>query len=112
MYGYSKAGNEWKDTGKGSFRVTKAADSNKQRMLVRNPIGKLTFNAGFYKGMKIEKVKGGVKFNAFVVTDEPSIGGAAPVAPKPELKGFMVKLKEENVAKAMTILEAGVASCE
>eukprot|EP01034_Spumella_vulgaris_P031405 gene31405-38787_t len=86
LYGYSKAGNEWKDTGKGSFRVTRSADTNKQRMLVRNPIGKLTFNAGFYKGMQIEKVKGGVRFSAFVVTDEPSIGGAAAVAPKPELK--------------------------
>ncbi len=111
LFGFSKQANEWKDTGKGSFRITRSADSKKQRMLVRNPIGKLTFNAAFYKSMTIEKVKGGLRFSAFVVVDEPTVGGSAAAAPKPELKNFMIKLKEGDIADALAKLEAGVASC-
>ncbi len=110
LFGFSKDSNEWKDTGKGSFRVTRNIDTNKQRMLVRNPIGKLTFNAGFYKGMKIEMVKGGLRFSAFVAADEAVVGGSSGPG-KVELKNFMIKLKDADIANAMANLEAGVASC-
>ncbi len=116
LFGYHKESKEWKDTGKGSFRVTRDRNTKKQRMLVRNPIGKLTFNAGFYKGMKIEKVKNSLRFSAFVVVDEPTIGGSDSAAGAkkvvPELKGFMVKLKDTDVDNVLSKLEAGVAACE
>lgn len=112
LFGFSKESKEWKDTGKGSFRVTRDRITNKQRMLVRNPIGKLTFNAGFYQGMKFDRVKNAIRFSAFVVIDEPVIGGGPAAKPVPELKGFMVKLKDSDVESVLSKLEAGVAACE
>jgi hypothetical protein len=52
--------------------------------------------------MKIEKVKGGVRFSAFVSA------GDAP----PELKGFWVKMRDENAELAVKALQDGVDSCQ
>lgn len=93
-------GSEWKDIGKGTFRVTKAADSNKQRMLIRNPIGKITFNASFYPNMKLEKTKTGVRFSAFVEsTNNKSV-----------LNNFLVKLKATDVDSTISRMEASIQS--
>ena len=135
LYGFNKEDNEWKDMGKGTFRLSKlqpaaageGAGSGggggggvKQRMLVRNPIGKIIFNAAFYRGMKIERVKGGLRFSAVVAPEEkPSVstgaaieGGAATAPPKAELKGFMLKLKADEIERTAAKLEAAVAAVQ
>ena len=43
--------------GKGSLRITKNPVSNKQRLLVRNLMGKITLNANFYEKMEFKEVK-------------------------------------------------------
>ena len=89
---------EWIDVGKGIFRVTKCTESGKQRMLVRNSVGKIIFNAAFYKGMKIDKKsKGMLSFG--VVTD--ASGG---------LKTFLLKVKETDVAVVYSSMQSAIAS--
>jgi len=89
---FDKKATEWKDMGKGTFRITKTVDTGKHRMLMRSLTGKIMFNASFYYSMKFDKIKGGIKFNAFVV-DEQSKDST------PELQMFIVKVKESEISK-------------
>jgi hypothetical protein len=97
LFGFSKAESEWKDLGKGSFRLTKDPANHKKRLLVRNTMGKITLNAAFYKTMKIEQVKGGLKFFAVVAqATDPS---------KTELRSFMIKFKEADISMVKGMME-------
>lgn len=88
---FDKSSGEWKDMGKGNFRVSLNMDTNKPKMTIRNLTGKIMFNAGFYKEMKFEKVKGGSKFSAFVSNDESNSN--------PELNLFIIKVKDSESHK-------------
>lgn len=107
LFGFSKDSNEWKDTGKGTLRITKPPDSIKQRMLIRNPIGKIIFNANFYKTMKIDRVKGGLRFSAFVAV-ETTVN--SKIETSTELKNFMIKLKGTDVDKTAAKMEEAISS--
>ena len=53
---YDVANKEWKESGKGTLRVTKDPDNGKQRILIRElTMGKITLNAAFFSAMKFEK---------------------------------------------------------
>ena len=89
---------EWIDVGKGIFRVTKCTESGKQRMLVRNSVGKIIFNAAFYKGMKVDrKSKGMLSFG--VVTD---VSGG--------LRNFLLKVKEADVEVVFGAMQFAISS--
>ena len=104
LFGFNTEDKEWKDSGKGSFRVTADPSSGKKRMLVRNTMGKITFNAGFYRSMKIDQVKGGIKMLAVVAqAKDPS---------KTEMKSFMIKLKEADISTVKPFLEEIIRSLE
>jgi hypothetical protein len=113
--GDSKDG-EWKDTGKGTFRITRSPDNGgKQRMLVRNIIGKVTLNAGFFKEMKISVLEGkqsAIRFAAFVAEEVVSKGGVgeASTVSKTEMKNFMIKVKPAELQKAAEMIRAGIKS--
>lgn len=100
LLGYSKELSEWRDKGKGSFRLTKDPTTSKKRMLVRNTMGKITFNAAFYKGMKVDRHKDSLLFSAFVARDESS---------KPDFQRFTLKLKAEDCSKVKAELENCIA---
>lgn len=100
LLGYSKELSEWRDKGKGSFRLTKDPDTSKKRMLVRNTMGKITFNAAFFKNMKIDRHKDSLLFSAFVAADETS---------KPDFQRFTLKLKADDVEKVKGLLEKCIA---
>jgi len=61
---------EWKDLVKGTLRLTRDPETRKQRLLVRNIVGRILFNAAIYKGMKIIKSK---KFIQFVAVVDPKL---------------------------------------
>jgi hypothetical protein len=88
---FDKGSKEWKDMGKGIFRITRAQDTKKPRMLMRSLTGKIMFNAGFHENISFEKVKGGVKFSAVTAADGSAAG---------ELNLFIVKVKESEVPTA------------
>ncbi len=96
LLGYSKELSEWRDKGKGSFRLTKDPLTSKKRMLVRNTMGKITFNAAFFKGMKVDRHKDSLLFSAFVSPDESS---------KPDFQRFTLKLKADDCEKVKLALE-------
>jgi hypothetical protein len=95
LFRFSKEDKEWKDNGKGVYRVTKAQDNGKKRMLVRNDLGKVIFNAYFYKAMKIEKQKSGMTF-------------AAVIDASGELQKFMLKLKSDVIDKAIEVMNTAI----
>ena len=99
LFRFSTEQKEWMDLGKGNLRVTCDVNSKKQRILIRNTMGKIAFNAFFFKGMKFDRLdkNKGLRFTA--VTD-PAVGP----------QGFMLRLKEEHVDDTLAKLEAGVAS--
>jgi hypothetical protein len=106
LFSYSKEDNEWKDIGLGSFRITKDASAgginNKKRMLVRNPIGKITLNASFFSKMKIERVKKGLRFSV-VVAVESSKPNTSEV--RTELRSYMLQLSSGDVQTTLTKME-------
>lgn len=115
LFRYDKALNEWKGTGKGTFRITRNPDTKKQRMLVRNIIGKITFNASFYKEMTLlveEGKKPGIKFSAVVAVEETvkDDSGKSSAVTKNEMKSFMLRLKPTDLAQTASMMRAGVAS--
>ena len=89
---------EWVDVGKGNFRVTKDSVTGKQRMLVRNSVGKITFNAAFYKGMKIGRFSK-VMLSFGVVVDDSG-----------QLRNFMLKLKDSEIEGVLTSMQAAINS--
>jgi hypothetical protein len=85
LYRFDSEKNEWADLGKNNFLMTKCTETGKERMLVRNSVGKILFNAGYYKGMKVDKnSKGMLSFG--VVTDATG-----------KLRNFMLKVKDPDV---------------
>jgi hypothetical protein len=76
---------QWIDRGKGNFRVTKDATTFKHRMVIRDAIGKIKFNASFYKNMK------------FNIQQNKSIKFLALVDASKGMENFMIKLKEKDV---------------
>lgn len=97
---FSKADNEWKDVGKGSLRITKDPDNGKQRILVRNELGKPTLNCNLIAGMKFERKKNGIYFVAPLVDN----------AGKVDFTKVLIKLNSEEIDPALSKLEAGVPS--
>ena len=89
---------EWIDVGKGIFRVTKCTESGRQRMLVRNSVGKIIFNAAFYKGMKVDK-KGKGMLSFGVVAD---VSGG--------LKTFLLKVKETDADVVYSSMQSAISS--
>jgi len=111
LYGYNSEEKEWKDTGKGTFRITKDIQTQKQRMLVRNPIGRINFNAGFYSAMKIEQQgKNGIKFAALVTVEDPTIKADGKAHARTEMKNFLVKVNAAELTNVITKMKEGVAS--
>jgi hypothetical protein len=82
--------------GKGSFRVTRDPITKKQRILIRNTMGRITFNAGFFKAMEFKHSGKGIRFSAVV----DATG----------LKNFNVKFKTEDIPKTLQVLENAVKS--
>jgi hypothetical protein len=98
LFRFNKSNNEWNESGKGTFKVTQDADTKKRRMLIRNMTGKVTMNAAFYSGMKFSQVgKNGVRFMA--VVDESG-----------EPKLLMIKVKPDEVAKTLKVLEESASA--
>lgn len=87
---------EWTDVGKGNFRITKCPETQKQRMLVRNTVGRITFNAAFYKGMKVTRYSK-VMLSFGVVID-----------PSGPLRNFLLKLKDTDIDSVCSIMEAAI----
>lgn len=83
---------QWIDRGKGSFRVTKDSTTFKHRMIIRDAIGKITFNAAFYKNMK------------FDIQQNKSIKFLALIDSNKGMENFMIKLKEKDVDVTHKIL--------
>lgn len=111
LFSFSAADKEWKDTGKGTFRITRDPATQKQRMLVRNQVGRINFNAGFYKAMKIERVQKRLKFAALVAVEETSLNSEGKAGVRTEMKNFMIQVKPEDLDATQKKMEAGVASC-
>jgi hypothetical protein len=109
LFSFSAADKEWKDTGKGTFRITRDVASKKQRMLVRNQVGRINFNAGFYPTMKIEKVQKRLKFAAFVAVEATSLNSEGKAAVHTEMKNFMIQLKPEDLDATQKKMESAVA---
>lgn len=89
---------EWTDVGKGTFRVTKCRDTGKKRMLVRNSVGKIIFNAAFYKGMMIGR-RGNNMLSFGAVVDESGV-----------LRKFLLKLKVTDIDIVLTAMQAAIDS--
>lgn len=103
LFNYNTEEKEWRDMGKGPFRVTRDAASGKRRMVMRSGTGKILFNAAFFKNFKVEAVKGGLKFSAFVTREVK--GQAAGV----DFKQFMCKLNDTNAGRLRQVLEESAA---
>lgn len=89
---------EWIDVGKGTFRVTKCTETGKQRMLVRNSVGKIIFNAAFYKGMKLDqKGPGMLTFGA--VVDQSG-----------ELKNFLLKIRDTFMSSVLQAMQVAIST--
>lgn len=96
LFRFDKEQNEWKDAGKGKFRVTNDKSSGKKRILLRNLTGKIMLNAFFYPKMTFTKLgKNGIRF--MLAMD----GGS-------ELKMLMIKTKVEVHDKTITFLQSCV----
>lgn len=96
LFRFDKEQNEWKDVGKGKFRVTQPKGSDKKRILLRNLTGKIVLNAFFYPKMTFTKLGNkGIRF--LLSTDGSS-----------DLKMLMIKTKTENLENTMKILQSCV----
>ena len=87
---------EWTDVGKGNFRITKCPETQKQRMLVRNTVGRITFNAAFYKGMKV------TRYSKVMLSFGVVIDASGP------LRNFLLKLKDTDIDSVSSIMEAAI----
>ena len=89
---------EWTDVGKGSFIVTKCRETGKKRMLIRNSVGKIMFNAAFYKGMAVGR-RGNNMLSFGAVVDESGV-----------LKKFLLKLKVTDIETVLAAMLAAIDS--
>ena len=108
LFSFNSEDKEWRDTGKGTFRLTEDPDTHKRRMVMRGGTGKLTLNAAFFKGFKVERAKGGLKFSAFVAKAEGSVGSAGGT----EFKAFLLKLKDADADKVKQLMEQSAAQLQ
>lgn len=92
---------EWGDLGKGALRITRSPDSGKERILVRNEVGKPLVNAYFFKDMKFEVMKNGIKFFAFVAEDSGFKG----------IRNFLVKVNADKLDETVALLRKYAAVC-
>jgi hypothetical protein len=92
---------EWGDLGKGSLRITRSPDSGKERILIRNEVGKPLVNAYFFKDMKFDVVKNSIKFFAVVAEDSGFKG----------IRNFLVKVNADTVTETVAILKKFAAAC-
>ena len=98
LFRLDKEKNEWTEGGKGTFRLTRDPDTKKRRILIRNSIGKVTLNVGFYKGMKFEKFgKNGIRFLAVTGSDG-------------EVKTILIRVKVEDLERTLQNLLESVDS--
>lgn len=88
---------EWTDMGIGAFIVTQCKETGKKRMLVRNSVGAIMFNAAFYKGMSIGR-RGNNMLSFGAVVDESGV-----------LRKFLLKL---SVTEIETVLKALLAAID
>jgi hypothetical protein len=100
--------NEWVEVCKGSFRITRDNKTNKSRILVRDVIGKISLNAAFFKEMKVEKLKKGLRFPAFV-EEQPDLKKTDTVV---KMHMYFLILKDTDIDVALEKLQAGVTSCK
>ncbi|KAL9185245.1 hypothetical protein ACHAXT_003022 [Thalassiosira profunda] len=94
----------WKKYGAGVLRLYKHKTTAKQRMIIRNQIGKVQFCVGVSKGMKFEKEiktskKGKAAYIKFAAVEDASKG----------VESFMLQVKPECVDKLHEKLELMVA---
>ena len=99
-----KFDNGWKKYGTGVLRLYRHKTTSKQRMVIRNEIGKVQFNVGISKGMTFEKIindtkKGKATFVKFGACEDPEKG----------LEAFMLQVKPEAIDKLHSVLEGMVA---
>lgn len=95
---------KWKKYGTGVLRLYRHKTTSKQRMVIRNEIGKVQFNVAVSKGMTFEKKivsskKGKATFVRFVACEDPDKG----------LESFMIQTKAESLDKLHSTLEGMVA---
>ena len=86
------------------LRLYRHKTTSKQRIVIRNEIGKVQFNVAVSKGMTFEKVinstkKGKATFVKFLACEDPEKG----------LETFMIQVKPESVDKLHSTLEGMVA---
>lgn len=87
-------GKEWKESGKGTLRITRDQGAEKKKILVRNTLGKITINSFIFKGMNFKKAgKAGMQFLA--VTDASG---------KPQ--SFLVKVKPSEIDKTLATFKS------
>lgn len=98
LFRFAKETNEWKDGGKGSFRVTRDPETKKTRMLIRNTLGKVSLNSSFFKGMSFQQAGNSAIRFAAVAGDEG------------KLQSLMLKLKPTDVANTLAILSEQVSA--
>jgi len=98
LFRFNQEDKEWKDAGKGTLKISKEKDTGKQRILIRDPMGKLSLNCYFYPGMKFDKLS------------KKSIKFLAPSGPNGELRALQVTLKPENIDQALDMLQKGEKS--
>ena len=95
---------KWKKYGTGVLRLYCHKTTSKQRMVIRNEIGKVQFNVAVSKGMTFEKKivsskKGKAAFVSFLACEDPDKG----------LESFMIQTKPESLDKLHSALEGMVA---
>jgi hypothetical protein len=115
-YRYNLEDKEWKDMGKGKFRVTRDPLTKKQRMLIRNDVGRTIFNAAFFKAMEFKCTNNGIRFSAVTeglkttIIDDGNGNSNTITEPETSLKNFMIKLNKDEVTKNTQLLENIVKS--
>jgi hypothetical protein len=97
LFRFKVEGKEWADMGKGTMIISKQ-ENGRQRVIVRNLVGKVLLNAYFYKDMKIEKVKALIQFSAVVADDTGTTS----------MRTFSLKVNAAEQDKCISVMRAGV----
>lgn len=98
---------QWKDLVNGILRITRDPDTRKQRLIVRNIVGRILFNAAIYKGMIVRKVGKKIQFLAVVDPKLWDPSSKVPVGPQMiSLKVNSSKLDETAATMEACVKEA------
>ena len=103
LFRHDKEQNEWRDAGKCTLRIQKERDTEKQKLLIRDAMGKLLENTYFLKGMKFDvmgKKNNSIRFMAPWENQDKVI----------EMRSLMIKMKESDVPRTLQKLEDAVKS--